>query len=119
MLATSGNTKKPALSGGFKVVGPIRFESTEGQSHTSESKPQKTDQIMHTTSTATSAPNSTEADSLRQQLAESDQNRRRLLCALFLKHEGETGPILEMLFSTAPTATLARIETILAEGVVS
>lgn len=71
---------------------------------------------MSSTPTATPAAKSTETASLRQQLAEADQNRRRLLRALFLKHEGDTEPMLEMLFSTAPAATLDRIDAMLAEG---
>lgn len=70
---------------------------------------------MSSTPTATPAAKPTETDSLRQQLAEFDQNRRRLIFELYLKDGGDTRDILEMLFATAPAATINRIEARLLE----
>jgi len=71
---------------------------------------------MPATPSATPAAKASEIDSLRQQLTAADRKRRELLVALFLKHGGDTGPIIELLFADVPAATLARIETMLAEG---
>lgn len=54
-----------------------------------------------------------EADSLRQQLAEADKKRRELLFMLYLKHGGDSGPILEMLFAEASRLTLEKVEVLL------
>ena len=57
-----------------------------------------------------------ETDTLRQQLADADKKRRKLLFALYLKHGGDTGAILEILFADAPAATLDRVEAMLQEA---
>ncbi len=54
-----------------------------------------------------------EADALRQQLADADKKRRDLLLMLYLKHGGDTQPILEMLFAGASRLTLEKIEVLL------
>lgn len=71
---------------------------------------------MPATPPATPAAKASEIDTLRQQLTEADRKRRELLVALFLKHGGDTGPMIDVLFAEASPATLNRIESMLSEG---
>ncbi len=71
---------------------------------------------MPATPPATPAAETSEIDALRQQLTAADRKRRELLVALFLKHGGDTGPIIDLLFAEVPAATLDRIEAMLSEG---
>jgi hypothetical protein len=71
---------------------------------------------MPATPSTTPASKTSEIDSLRQQLTAADRKRRELLVALFLKHGGDTGPIIDLLFAEASPDTLNRIESMLAEG---
>ena len=71
---------------------------------------------MPATPSATPAADASEIAALRQQLTAADRKRRELLVALFLKHGGDTGPIIDLLFADVPAATLDRIETMLQEG---
>lgn len=57
-----------------------------------------------------------QADTLRQKLLEADTRCRNLLLELYLKHGGDTRPILEMLFQEARPETVNRIEAMLSEG---
>jgi hypothetical protein len=98
------------------MVDPSRFEYAEGQSHASDIQKPNTHQTMPATPSTTPAVETSEIDDLRQQLTAADRKRRELLVALFLKHGGDTGPILDLLFAEVPTATLDRIETMLEEG---
>ena len=98
------------------MVDPSRFEPVEGLPDASDTETVNPNQTMPHTPETTPDAKASEVDTLRQQLTASDRKRRGLLLALFLKHEGDTRPILEMLFAEATPEALQKLETLLMEG---
>lgn len=110
------NKKVRRFSGGPKMVDPSRFECYEGQQDASDKQKLNQQQTMPSAPQNAPTEKTPEIDVLRLQLAQADSKRRELLFALYLKHGGDTGPILEMLFQEARPETLERVERMLSEG---
>ena len=98
------------------MVDPSRFEYAQGQLHASDYQTQKQHQNMANTPKNTPAVKTSEIDSLRLQLTESDRIRRKLLAQCFSNYGGDVTPIIELLFAEASPETLARFEAMIKEG---
>ncbi len=62
------------------------------------------------------APMSSSTASFRQQVAEADTNRRKVLLLLIQQYPEDITPLVEALISSASPETLTRVEAMLAKG---